>query len=182
MNLKSAAIAAILTLAGPVAANAITVGQSSPAFATLGTFASGGTFDAGAFDLALGDFEFIINQFQSGDSGQVTFKLFDSSGKPGAVASVDFDTEFGFASVTAQFGSGPALSLVGLNNQAVISTIGNTTATATPLVFVFSGAVGGQAQNITAAISAVPLPASVLLLLGSIAGLGFMSRRKTAIA
>lgn len=187
MNFKALGLAAALATAAPLSAQAVTL------------LTPGGTFDI------LSDTEFLY-EFAGPVSGVVdlhfTFKLtpppnnrhvfavqFTGTGASAALPQLNFASSdqtyvagVGFSGPTISDGVIAAISTVGNSTSFLISasTALNSTNGLTQVLNLGFLADSARTTQISLNVQSIPLPASVLLLLTAVGGLGFMSRRKAA--
>lgn len=186
MKLKALIGAAAIAAALPAAASAAVLGQldiSGVINNATTTFSPTGGVDfaqpmLGTAEIATGIFADIItvNEFLLGGGDPTTFDL--------------FDINFADAPETIYAGGGfsfIASSFFGFDNETLTDddrgfsargTVFGPSGLRLPGTFAFS-TQGIQAQvSFSSTTTAVPLPASVLMLLGALGGLGVLSRRR----
>ena len=187
MNFKALGLAAALATAAPLSAQAVTI------------LTPGGTFDI------LSDTEFLY-EFDGTLSGVVdldfTFTLtpppnnrhifaIQFSGTGAAAANPDLNFATTNQTYTAGSGfSGPTISEGVVQSIITFGGVTSFILTASTALNATNGltqvlnlgflAGGGSETQISLNVQSIPLPASVLLLLTAVGGLGFMSRRKAA--
>ncbi|MFN3262676.1 MAG: VPLPA-CTERM sorting domain-containing protein [Pikeienuella sp.] len=187
MNFKALGLAAALAAAAPLSAQAVT------------TLIPGGTFDIAS------DTEFVF-EFAGPVSGVVdlhfTFTLtpppnnrhvfavqFTGTGASAA------NPQLNFAATNQTYVAGSGFSGPTISDGVVtaIATIGNSTSFLMSASTALNSVNGltqvlnlgflagpGSTTQISLNVQSIPLPASALLLISAVAGLGFMSRRKAA--
>ena len=143
-----------------------------------GPFNNAFTFDVGdTFNIAI-DIGIINDTGFPARFENMTLTLFDVTGL-GITAGSDIG---GLSGAFAQLQLTPTASpFVQLVDQVILTVTPNVT----EILGVFSGTAvappGGQTANYNATVSAVPLPAPVVLLISALVGLGFLGRRKVRV-
>lgn len=193
INFKAAALTAVMALSAPIAANALTISGVD----SLGNDAVSGAGNMNALNGDLANVTVIGSQTDAADSIQFDFQLM-------------VDTVLGFVSVTllpdGNFKPGvkdlvleTSLNGTVLDNSTFTDSSGIATALyeiGQPQLFIPLTAVAGDVLTIVASYSGfasknsrfdigvdvqpVPLPASILMFLTALGGLGFVSRRRNA--
>jgi hypothetical protein len=176
MKLRTLA-AAVAVAALPLAASATTIttidNQTSIFYNNSDSGVSLGNFDVGTTPLA-------VNALFTEDnvSGMLMFGVY-SSGAPGAFGSIDINVISDNELFSGTF-DGQALQFEEMKGDFVasFSTIFDDTSDVAKFVLNFSGFDRGDQFQVN--VSAIPLPASVLLLMGALGGLAFVGRRRSA--
>ena len=188
MNYKALGLAAAVALAAPLSAQAVT------------TLVPGGTFDI------LSDDEFVFELTSGVNAMNQPIPLglvdlaftFTLTPPPNKISAIAFQAtistgaqlpQMNFASSDLVYTAGSGFAGATISDASIVQFGGSFLATLTTVFNVSNGLtqvlnIGFNAPvgftQISLQVQPIPLPASVLLLLSAVAGLGFATRRKAA--
>ena len=176
MTLRTMTLAAAM-VALPLAASATTVttigNQTSIFFDNADSFQDIGTFDLGVEPVAVNAL-FIASDV----TGRLTFGVFGPGGLP-ASGSIDINIVADNEDFSGTFGGTPLnFTEVGGDFVATFSTALADGSDVAQFVLDFSGFEQGDQFQVN--VAAIPLPASILMLLGALGGLAFIGRRRSS--
>lgn len=191
INLKAAAITAVMALSTPIAANALSI----TGFDSLGNDAVSGAGNMNALGTDLAnvtvvgrtadaagsvqfDFKLLVDAF----FGTISVSLLPDGGLFFGVKDLVLETSFNGAPIDASTftdSNGVATAAYETGQPQLILTLDAAKDDILSIVASYSGFASNNSRfDIGAQVQAIPLPASALLFLTALGGLGFVSRRR----